>query len=55
MAKTKNLEKRLASELGITPRRGDTWVGLRPSTMQSKKHSVKTRRRESKRLCATYN
>ncbi len=30
--------------------RGSTWVGFRPSTMQSKKYNKKTIRRESKNI-----
>ena len=35
-------------------RRGETWVGIRPCVMESKKYSKKHMRREGKALCREY-
>ncbi len=50
----RNIERKLAIELGTTPKRGDTWVGIRPAVMKNKKYDKKAIRREGRNTCAAY-
>lgn len=55
MAKlTKKERLKIELQMAPAPTRGATWVGTRPVVFKSKKHDIKTMRRESRRLCATY-
>ena len=37
-----------------TVRRGETWVGIRPTVMESRKYNRKAIRRDSKNICRAY-
>ena len=54
MAKLNKREFEKIEKQMTTVRRGETWVGIRPCVMQSKKHNRKADRRESKALCRAY-
>ena len=53
MKLTKSEKAKIEMQM-TTVRRGDTWVGLRPSTMESRKYNRKAIRRDGKSICRAY-
>lgn len=49
----KELDK-VAQQMPMTARRGDTFVGFRPCVMDGKKYNKKAIRREGKAICRAY-
>jgi len=47
-------EIKLRQQLGIENRRGETFVGCRPTVFGSKKNNKKALRAESKKICMQY-
>lgn len=54
MKLSKKEREKIALQMGNNVRRGETWVGLRPSVMIPKKLNKKAVRREGKALCREY-
>ena len=54
MAKLSKKELQKIERQMTTVTRGETWVGVRPCVMQSKKNNRKAIRRESKAICRAY-
>jgi hypothetical protein len=51
----KNIKKRIVEEMGLETLRGNTWVGVRPTTFDSSnKKNSKKNRRESKASIRDY-